>query len=179
MKNLMKVLVVLMALGAVIISCKKTEVVQHITQPGIFAAYATIVNGVNIPPSAENSRPVDSSRVGGIFKSAVNVEINNGDSITSLKFVWFKYDAVGTIINIDTLNYIGDVKHITPTVSLAEVKGANIFDDNFKNITQFYGTIAIPVGKRITVKGLYGFQATFKTAKQAVTLLPALLIQIN
>ena len=52
MKNLMKVLVVLMVLVAVIISCKNTEVIQHIAHPGIFAAYATIVNGVNIPPSA-------------------------------------------------------------------------------------------------------------------------------
>ena len=175
----MKMLLVLVALVTVVISCKKTEVTQHIIHPGVFAAYATIVNGVNIPPSSQTPRPIDSSRVGGLFKSAVNVEVNNSDSITSLKFVWIKYDASGGAVNIDTLNYVGDVKHITPTVVLAEVKGVNIYDDNFKSINQYYGSIAIPVGKHITAKGLYGFQATFKTAKQAVTLLPVLLIQIN
>ena len=179
MKNLMKVLVVLMALGAVI-SCKKTEVVQHITHPGIFAAYATIVNGVSISPSAENPRPIDSSSVGGTFKAAVNIEINNTDSVISLDCVWFKAKANGDFIStLDSLHYNGDIKHITQTVVLTEVKGVNIYDDNFKSIKQYYGSIAIPVGKHITIKGLYGFQATIKTAKQAVTLLPVMLIQIN
>ena len=176
----MKILIVLMALGAVIISCKKTEVMQHITHPAIFAAYATMVNGVNVPPSAENPRPIDSSSVGGTFKASVNVEINNTDSVISLDCVWFKAKANGDFIsNLDSLHYNGDIKHITPTIVLAEIKGINIIDDNFKSIKQYYGSIAIPVGKHITVKGLYGFQATIKTAKQAVTLLPVMLIQIN
>ena len=176
----MKVLVVLMALGAVIISCKKTEVVQHITHPAISASYATMVNGVSIFPSAENPRPIDSSSVGGTFKAAVNIEINNTDSVISLDCVWFKAKANGDFIStLDSLHYNGDIKHITPTVELTEVKGVNIYDDNFKSIKQYYGSIAIPVGKHITVIGLYGFQATIKTAKQAVTLLPVMLIQIN
>ena len=106
--------------------------------------------------------------------------LNNTDSIISLDYVWFKAKANGEYSStLDSLHYSGDVKHTTPTVVLSELKGTYIYDDNFKSINQYYGSIDIPVGKHITTKGLYGFQATFKTAKQAVTLLPALLIQIN
>lgn len=183
MKNSMKVLFVSFALVCLLASCKKDAGnIQTVVHPQIFVAYANVVNGKSVVPSAANPWPLDSSSmVSGNYKATLNFEINNIDSLGSMSFTWYNSDANQNLKTpIESIKFSsGSIIHITPTVILSPIQGLNHYNENNLSINQYFGTLSIPVSKYIIKSGQYGLQGFAVSAKGVSTALPTIFVQIN